>query len=337
MDQDGDLEALYETQGLPRVAGGRRRRRSTTCNWLDYYGARLYDGARRKELLEAAEKGFSQFAVGDQKGELITESLLGRGLCYLELGDTDVGGARLQAGRSTTPTSRRSARPRRAWRCSTPTRAPGRIQDTLRYSDELLRGGTLPAADVPLVQFYRLADALRRRSTRPRAPTRSATAARRRALMDTAAPRRQGLGGQGRRADGGAHRRSRRSGPARRESPRVQWELARLMLAKNDYDGATPLLQQLVASNDAEAKAFQPEAHYWLGVGALQGQRLRRRGRRVRRGARRRPRRLGAARRAICASRRSRALMAKQADAGAGRALRGGADRLRRRRTPTIR
>ena len=55
------------------------------------------------------------------------------------------------------------------------------------------------------------------------------------------------------------------------ESPRVQWELARLMLVKNDYNGATPLLAELVASTDAEAKPFQPEAHYWLGVARFKG------------------------------------------------------------------
>ena len=32
----------------------------------------------------------------------------------------------------------------------------GRVQDTLRYSDELLRGGMLPRPDLPLVRFYRL-------------------------------------------------------------------------------------------------------------------------------------------------------------------------------------
>jgi hypothetical protein len=46
----------------------------------------------------------------------------------------------------------------------------------------------------------------------------------------------------------------------------VKWELARMMLAKNDNQGAAPLLAELVASNDPDAKQFQPEAHYWLGV-----------------------------------------------------------------------
>jgi len=50
------------------------------------------------------------------------------------------------------------------------------------------------------------------------------------------------------------------------QSPQVKWELARLMLAKNDFDGAMPLLEDLVASNEADAKPLQPEAWYWLGV-----------------------------------------------------------------------
>jgi tetratricopeptide (TPR) repeat protein len=86
MDADGDLEALYETakfQESQAVAA----QALYYLNWLDLYGGRLAEGSRRKELLEAAERGFSEFAVGDQKSELVTESLLGRGLCHMELGN----------------------------------------------------------------------------------------------------------------------------------------------------------------------------------------------------------------------------------------------------------
>src|SRR5262249_22717939 len=55
------------------------------------------------------------------------------------------------------------------------------------------------------------------------------------------------------------------------ESPRVKWELARLMLAKNDYEGAGPLLVEVIASSDADVKSCQPEAHYWLGVVRFKG------------------------------------------------------------------
>jgi hypothetical protein len=55
-------------------------------------------------------------------------------------------------------------------------------------------------------------------------------------------------------------------GPGKAASPRVKWEPARLMRAKNDYANASPLLSEIVASTDPDAKPFQPEAHYWLGV-----------------------------------------------------------------------
>ena len=63
MDQDGDLEALYDSKDF-RESQAVAAQALYYLNWLDYYGSRLYDGARKKELLEAAEKGFSQFSSG---------------------------------------------------------------------------------------------------------------------------------------------------------------------------------------------------------------------------------------------------------------------------------
>jgi hypothetical protein len=65
MDQDGDLEALYETKDF-RESQALAAQALYSPNWLDYYGARLADGARKKELLAAAEKGFS---VRDRRAE----------------------------------------------------------------------------------------------------------------------------------------------------------------------------------------------------------------------------------------------------------------------------
>jgi hypothetical protein len=262
MDEDGDLEALYETKDFhdSQVVAAAAL---YYLNWLDYYGARLYDGARRKELLEAAEKGFSQFSGGEQKGELITESQLGRGLCYLDLGDYDSAARDFKLVMDDAGVSPERKGKARLALLDVYGRS-GRVQDALRYSGELLSGGTLPGADVALVKFYRLQtlfDAIEK--------SKGADAARYRqeasSLMDQL---RHAGKGWADKVD--ALMVARVDDPAqwagKAQSPRIKWELARLMLAKNDYDGAAPLLTELVASNDAEAKSLQPEAHYWLGV-----------------------------------------------------------------------
>lgn len=267
MDEDGDLEALYETQEF-RDSQAVAAAALYYLNWLDYYGARFYDGARKKELLEAAEKGFSQFSSGDQKGELITESQLGRGLCHLELGDYDaaVRDFKLVIDDAQVSPERR-AKARLA--ILDAYARSGRIQDTLRYSDELLRGGSLPAADLPLVRFYRLSalfDAIDKSKGGDAARYRTEASS----LMEQL--RRAGKGWADKvDAMMVAHIDDPAQWAGKAESPRVKWELARLMLAKNDYDGAAPLLAEVVASQDAEAKQFQPEAHYWLAVARFKG------------------------------------------------------------------
>lgn len=262
MDQDGDLDALYESaefiQSQSIAAAALYYR-----NWLDYYGARLYDGARKKELLEAAEKGFSELAGGEQSGELQTESLLGRGLCHLELGDAGAALRDLQLvvdAPSASP--ERKAKARLAM-LDAYGRA-GRTQDALRFSDQILRGGGLPPADVTLVRFVRLETLF---DAAEKAKGADAERYRREAsaLMETL----RGAGkGWADKVDALMVARvdDPRAWAGKAESPRVQWELARLMLAKNDHAGAMPLLQQLVASTDADAKPLQAEAHYWLGV-----------------------------------------------------------------------
>ena len=263
MEQDGDLDALYESADF-RESQAVAAQALYYLNWLNYYGARLHDGERRKELLRAGEKGFSEFAAGDQKRDLITESLLGRGLCSLELGEADdaVRDFKLVIDDpATTPERKAKAR---LGILDAYARA-GRVQDALRYSDELLRSGTLSGGDVTLIKFYRL-QALFDAEEKAKGPE----AERYRRDASTLMDQLRGAGkGWADKVD--ALMVSRIDDPkawaGKAESPRVKWELARLMLAKNDFDGAAPLLAELVAADDAESKSFQPEAHYWLGVG----------------------------------------------------------------------
>lgn len=265
MDQDGDLEALYETPEFKQsqaVAAAALYYR----NWLDYYGARFYDGERRKALLTEAEKGFSEFAVGDQPGELQIEALLGRGLCHLELGDTTAALRDFQLVVDAAAASpERKAKARLAMLDA--YARGGRTQEALRYSDEILRAGQIPAADVPVVRYVRLQALF---DAADKAKGADAERYRREAASAMNSLRAAGKGWADKvdalmvaRVD------DPKAWAGKADTPRVQWELARLMLTKNDNAGATPLLQQLIASPDADAKPFQAEAHYWLGVGAF--------------------------------------------------------------------
>lgn len=263
MEEDGDLEALYETadfQQSQAVAAQALYYR----NWLRYYGGRVSDGARRKELLTAAEKGFSELAVGDQAPDLLSESVLGRGLCNLELGHTD---AALRDFKLVIEDKRvspeRQAKARLAM-LDAYLRA-GRTADVLRYADEVLKSGGVPARDVNLVRFVRLQTlfdaADKAKGAEAERYRREATAA-----MDSLR-----AAGPGWRDKVDALMVAHVDDPAawagKADTPKLKWELARLMLARNDYDGATPLLREVVASDDAAVAGVRGEALYWLGVG----------------------------------------------------------------------
>ncbi|TMA54339.1 MAG: hypothetical protein E6J80_10385, partial [Deltaproteobacteria bacterium] len=88
MDQDGDLEALYESRQW-KDAQLVASQSLYFLNWLHYVGSLLFDGDKKKKLLEEAAKGFSEFAVGEQSAQLKHESLFGRALCEKELKQSD--------------------------------------------------------------------------------------------------------------------------------------------------------------------------------------------------------------------------------------------------------
>jgi TolA-binding protein len=262
MDADGDLEALQDSrewQEAQSVAAEALYYR----NWIAYYGARLFEGERRKKLLEAAENGFSQFAVGERKDELITESLLGRALCHLELGNYEWAIRDLRIVMDEPGVSpERKAKARLAL-LDTYVRA-GRLGDALAHSDRLLASGDLSSGDAAVVRFFRLQLLLR---AIPKAAPAQADAYRAEAagLME-----RLRHAGPGWAAKVDAVVSSQIDDPAKwvskARNPKDRWELARMLLAKESYDAAAPVLQQIADSDSAEAKPFRAEASYWLGV-----------------------------------------------------------------------
>ena len=86
-DRDGDLEELYRSPAWrePEIAS---LVATYHLAWVRYQAARITtDPARKKTLLKQATEGFSQFTIVNEVPEIYSESLLGRGLAFMELGE----------------------------------------------------------------------------------------------------------------------------------------------------------------------------------------------------------------------------------------------------------
>jgi tetratricopeptide (TPR) repeat protein len=264
MDEDGDLEALYETPEFKR-AQSLASQSLYYLNWLDYYGARLYDGARRKELLEAARSGFSEFAVGDRRTELLVESLLGRGLCNLELGNTEYAVHDLRSVMDDAHASPERRAKARLALLDAYVRG-GNLSDALRLSTQLLGSGS--RADDNVIRFLRIRALL--------------DGAKKASPADAGRYRQEALAqmDQLRRAGGGWSEKvtallitsvdNPEQWASRVDSPFAKWELAKIFVQKGDYKQAAPLLESVVASTDSALAAHQSQAHYFLAVAQLQ-------------------------------------------------------------------
>jgi tetratricopeptide (TPR) repeat protein len=262
MDADGDLEALYETREWKesqRVAA----ESLYYLNWLNYYGARLYDGEHRKELLEAAERGFSEFAVGDRKTDLLTESLLGRALCHLELANyewavRDFGIVVDEPGTS----AERKAKARLG-KLEALARS-GKVAETLRHSGQLLDSGTLTAGDAAIARFFRLQALF--------AATKSASGG------DAERYRRETLtlmqelrsAGPGWAQKVEALMLTSIDDPERwankATTPLAKWQLATMLVQRGKELETVPLLEDVVSSESNEVAPYRAEASYFLGV-----------------------------------------------------------------------
>ncbi|MFQ5667293.1 MAG: hypothetical protein ACE5I7_12795 [Candidatus Binatia bacterium] len=260
MDEDGDLEALYETQPFKDaqlVASHALYFR----NWLNYYGARLYRGAQRRALLEKAQRGFSEFAVGERHTALLVESLLGRGLCNLELGHSDYAIHDLRAVAQDPQASKERKAKARLALLDAYVRT-GKVSRALRLSSELL--GTGGRAEDNLIRFLRIRALLTGARTAS-----GATAARYRrealTLMDRL--RRAGAGWKKKVSALAATSIEHPEQWSRSaNNPFARWELAKLLVRKGDYARATPLLEGFVRSRDAQMRRYRGEAHYFLGL-----------------------------------------------------------------------
>ena len=87
MERDGDLEELYRS---PRWRDPEIFSLVAAYHlaWVRYQGAQLVDPAKKRALLQKAIEGFSQFLLVNEVPEIYADSLYGRGLAFLDLGET---------------------------------------------------------------------------------------------------------------------------------------------------------------------------------------------------------------------------------------------------------
>ena len=264
MDQDGDLEALYETPVF-KEAQVVASQALYFLNWLHYYGARLYDGAQRKELLEKAQRGFSEFAVGDRRSELLVESLLGRGLTHVELGNTEYALHDLQAVANDPQASPERKSKARLALLDAQVRA-GNVSEALRLSDQLLGSGE--RAEDNVIRYLRIRALL---AGVKKSSGAEAERYRQQALSAMDQLRKAGPGWEEKVA---ALAQTSIDNPEKwadnANNPFARWELAKMLVQKGEYKQAMPLLEGFVSSSDAEMRKHHGEAQYFLGLAKFQ-------------------------------------------------------------------
>lgn len=259
IEADGDLEAYYDSAAYQQsqyVAANVRY----YLNWLHYYGATLHDGDRRRALLRDARDGFSAFAGGDPNSELTVESVLGRGLCALDLGDLKTAVADLTAVSRSPHASPERKRKAQMSLLEAHVQA-GNTAGALKQSEELLAGGEPSEANwVRYMRLRALLDGAKRGGAEVGTWRAEAVA-----LMDRlrraggAWEQRIAALAQEAFADADAWKSS-------AQTPFARWELAKLYVQKQDYSSAAPLLAEVVASTDASLAKHKPRAHYFLGL-----------------------------------------------------------------------
>jgi TolA-binding protein len=86
-DRDGDVEALYKSAAWRDTEIGSLVV-AYHLAWVRYQAAQLTDDpARKKKLLRDAVEGFSRFTVVEEPRDVYAESLYGRGLAFMDLGE----------------------------------------------------------------------------------------------------------------------------------------------------------------------------------------------------------------------------------------------------------
>ena len=263
IEQDGDLEALYDSPAYLSEQGVASRA-LYFLNWLNYIGSfTLQDTEEKNELLTAAMNGFGEFAVGEHASKLKNESLFGRALSERELQKFDWAirdfELLLQQPGLTTQMMRK---------------AQHALDQTRRYAKRADR--TPPSPDTLAQARFQQAKAIAKQS-------RNATGQQRRTqrgqLLGLLLELRKAGGKWKDRAQALADAELNREEAlalVEQEFPFPPWLEAKAHMQKRRFAKAVPLLEAVLASDDPNAAVFKADAEYYLGVGLYEQRRYRR-------------------------------------------------------------
>ncbi|HEV7732364.1 MAG TPA: tetratricopeptide repeat protein [Candidatus Binatia bacterium] len=108
VESDGNLETLFESERWQQLEV-QGLVVAYHLAWVRYQGAQLVgDGPKKKALLQKAVDGFSQFTDVAGVPEISSESLYGRGLAYMDMGDWGKATADLEQASSEAKTASRA-------------------------------------------------------------------------------------------------------------------------------------------------------------------------------------------------------------------------------------
>ena len=260
MDRDGDLEALYETRSWKdaQLVGSQSL---YFLNWLHYICSFVADGGKRKEMLQKAADGFSEFTVGKQGSQLKRESLFGRALAEKELRQFDwaVRDLELILQEPNIPDDME-----RKVRASLADAKARKSRGGNQKDDEEEKAPAQPTPEDIAKAYLDKAKSLFERRRKETGATREKTLLEALAYAEEAKKKSDKIKGA---ADALIKEELTPDEVAMLEedrNPFPQWKEATEMLRAQNYAAAVPLLKEVVASDDPRAKAHRRDALYFL-------------------------------------------------------------------------
>ena len=263
MDQDGDLEALYETREW-KDAQTVASQSLYFLNWLRFIGSFVSDGQKRKELLQKASDGFSEFTVGKQWTPLKRESLFGRALCEKELRQFDWAVRDLELLLEDTNLPSDMDRKVRS------TLADAKARRSSKGSDPEDEQAPPPSPDDMAKAYLQKAQSLFDQSQKETGEKREKTRLEARAYVEEVKKKWETWKERAEAVEKAELTAEEVAAIEEEKNPFLPWKDAMEHLRKSEYVAAVPLLKEVLASNDPRATARRRDALYYLGVGLFQ-------------------------------------------------------------------
>jgi tetratricopeptide (TPR) repeat protein len=264
MDQDGDLEALYETREW-KDAQTVASQSLYFLNWLRFIGSFVADTQKRKELLQKASDGFSEFTGGQRWTPLKRESLFGRALCEKELRQFD------WAVRDLELLLEDPALPSDMDRKVRSTLADAKARRSSKGAAQEDEQVPPPPSPDDLAKAYlQKAQSLFDQSQKETGEKREKTRLEARAYIEEVKKKWETWKERAEAVEKAELTPEEVVAIEEEKNPFLPWKDAMEHLRKNEYAQAVPLLREVLASNDPRATARRRDALYYLGVGLFQ-------------------------------------------------------------------